>query len=250
MHAGLGGHKADWDQLGEFDPLWAILSDPAKKYGRWDETAFFQTGEDEIASVLASASSLGYPRAFGRALDFGCGVGRLARALAGRFAEVKGVDVSESMIRRARELNAHLRNCAFLVNDRPDLALFPDGHFDFGYSNIVLQHLPSRGMIYAYVGEFIRTLAPGGLLVFQLPSRLPLLVRLQPRRTLFSLLRALGVSQRTLYWKLGLHPIRMRRIGRPAMEAFLARHGRILHVETTRDPYFPVESSVYFVTRS
>lgn len=249
MH-GLGKHKSEWDQLGEFDPLWAILSEPSKKFGKWDATAFFQTGEEEVASVLATAAAFGFPKSFGTALDFGCGVGRLARAMAGRFAEVKGVDVSESMIEQARQLNGELPNCEFLVNDRADLAHFPDRYFDFIYSNIVLQHMPSRSMIFAYVREFIRTLAADGLLVFQLPSSLPLLVRLQPRRTLFSVLRTLGVPARTLYWKFGLHPIRMRHVPRPVMEGFLRREARILHVETTRDPYFPVESSGYYLTRA
>jgi ubiquinone/menaquinone biosynthesis C-methylase UbiE len=243
-------YKTEWDQLGEIDPLWAILSDPSKKFGKWDEASFFKTGEEEIDGVLRLAAGLGYPRKFTRALDFGCGVGRLARSMAQRFGEVKGVDVSESMIRKARDMNINYQSCEFLVNDRDTLELFADNYFDFIYSNIVLQHLPDRRMVFGYISEFLRTLIPGGLIVFQIPNSLPFLVRLQPRRTLFTVLRMIGVTERTLYWKFGLHPIRMIHVPRSVMETFLAeKSAEILYVETAHDQYFPVESSIYYLTK-
>jgi hypothetical protein len=40
----LSRHKREWEDLGAVDPLWAILSDNQKKFGRWDLEEFFQTG--------------------------------------------------------------------------------------------------------------------------------------------------------------------------------------------------------------
>ena len=40
----LTGSQELWDGHARRDPLWAILSDPAKKGGRWDTERFFQTG--------------------------------------------------------------------------------------------------------------------------------------------------------------------------------------------------------------
>ena len=57
------------------------------------------------------------------------------------------------------------------LNPVSDLRLFPDDHFDFIYSNIVLQHM-EPGYSRKYIQEFIRILVPGGLVVFQLPSEL------------------------------------------------------------------------------
>ncbi len=244
-------HKAEWDELGKSDALWAILSDPERKYGGWDEEAFFTTGEREIESVIERIVKLGFSGPYGSALDFGCGVGRLTRALASRFDTVTGVDVSDAMIEKAKAMHATYPNCTFLVNPQEDLRIFPDGRFNLIYSNIVLQHLPSVEMILRYVREFIRLLAPGGIAVFQLPSKLPFLLRLQPRRTLFRLLRSLGVSDRTLYWRLGLHPISMRHVPRDEMVSFLTTSGgSLMNVQTVRDDYFPVESSIYYVTKS
>ena len=106
-----------------------------------------------------------------RALDFGCGVGRVTRALAVYFKEVRGVDISETMVKLAQQYNQRFNNCSFYHNARTDLSLFPSKSFSFVYSSIVLQHIPPA---YSknYIREFIRILADGGLAVFQVPSEL------------------------------------------------------------------------------
>jgi SAM-dependent methyltransferase len=76
------------------------------------------------------------------------------------------------MIEIAKELNKHGDRCRYVLNTRGDLSVFADGYFDFIYSNITLQHMPP-GLMKAYVAEFLRTLAPEGVLVFQLPARPP-----------------------------------------------------------------------------
>jgi len=158
-----------WDELGRQDPLWAILTNPAKKGKKWDKEEFFQTGEYDIKSVLdyTGALKLRYPRA--RALDFGCGVGRLTQALCNHFQECWGVDIAQSMIDFARQYNQHGSRCKYYVNESDDLGLFEDDSFDFIYTNIVLQHIdPSYSK--NYIKEFLRTLRPTGVVIFALPS--------------------------------------------------------------------------------
>ncbi len=162
--------QENWNKFGENDPLWGILAWPGKEQGGWDLPSFFATGEQEIADVLAYVDSLGVSCRRGVALDFGCGVGRLSQALAEHFHTVHGVDISPAMIAKARELNRHGERCQYHLNDRDDLTLFADDHFDFIYSNITLQHMPPRYAA-AYIREFMRVLKPGGVLVFQIPSR-------------------------------------------------------------------------------
>src|SRR5438034_9687481 len=105
--AGVGSsrHVRDWEELAELDPLWAVLSDPGRSGGRWPIDEFFATGEGEVSGALDVAANLGRPQEFEQALDFGCGLGRLTRALAGRFRRCVGGDVSPRMIVRARERN-------------------------------------------------------------------------------------------------------------------------------------------------
>jgi SAM-dependent methyltransferase len=166
--------KADsrWEQLGDEDPLWAILSANGKEHGGWDPDEFFLMGENDVEAIYLQAQAVGLRVGAGRALDFGCGVGRLSLALARRHEHVTGVDVAESMIARARAFaaNAAVTNVTFVAN-RESLLPLPSATVDFALSLIVLQHLPPP-MARRFIGEMIRTLRPGAALVFQLPGEL------------------------------------------------------------------------------
>lgn len=158
-----------YDALGAKDPLYAVLSFPGMEGNRWDPEAFFARGRDEIDTMLAKLADQGRSPKTGRALDFGCGVGRLSQALATHFDQVDGVDISTSMIAAARDFNRFGERCHYHVNTTADLSLFPEKTFDFIYSNITLQHIPPEASE-CYIGEFIRILKPGGLALFQVPS--------------------------------------------------------------------------------
>ncbi len=161
--------RKHWDRFGKSDPLWAVITRPDKRGNRWQLDDFFHTGEEDIAWVMNTIRSLGVNLRGSRALDFGCGVGRLTQALANHFQEVCGVDIAPSMIRLAEKYNRHGEQCRFYVNDRADLRLFDDATFDFIYTILTLQHMEPH-YAKAYLKEFVRLLVPDGVLVFQVPS--------------------------------------------------------------------------------
>jgi len=239
-------HQQDWEDLATVDPLWAILSDPSKRFRHWERDEFFETGAQEIAHVIHKARRLCSPRTYERALDFGCGVGRLTRAIRPHFRECFGVDISESMIRKARELN---HDCKFLVNVEWNLRMFPDCYFDFVYSSLVLQHQPDRGVIIGHIGELLRVLRKNGLLVFQLPSHIPWRNRLQPRRRLWALLRSVGLRSDLLYNRLKLCPIRMNWIRQDEIVRHITRFGGlVVDIEPIQQEGEPFVSCVYYCT--
>jgi SAM-dependent methyltransferase len=159
-----------WDELSKTDPLWSILTLPGKENRQWDPDEFFRTGDGEVTEALEFVRSLNIPIAHRAALDFGCGVGRLTQALCRYFEGCCGVDIAPTMIDLANTFNRYGEHCRYYVNPREDLRLFDDDTFDFILSLIVLQHMRPE-YSERYVRDFIRILAPGGVLVFQLPTR-------------------------------------------------------------------------------
>jgi SAM-dependent methyltransferase len=157
----------NWTALGSADPMWAILADPSKIGNQWSQEEFFESGRQDIRAILERLKSVGLPVSFGRALDFGCGIGRLTQALAEKFELVDGVDISDSMISHAIKLNQFPDRASYHLNKRGDLSLFASNQYDFIFTLICLQHMP-RSLQRAYISEFIHLLKPGsGVLYFQ-----------------------------------------------------------------------------------
>jgi SAM-dependent methyltransferase len=122
----------DWNNLGETQPYFAVLTEDRflrEQMSNEDREAFFASGETDIAQVFDLINFA--PKS---ALDFGCGVGRLTRALTKRVDRVAGVDAAESMLRIARES----------VPDASFSSTIPDERFDLIVSLIVFQHIPVK----------------------------------------------------------------------------------------------------------
>lgn len=177
--------------MGEVDSV--TLTAPKNR----DADEFFRTGEHDVATEFAFMESLGVEPNLGRALDFGCGLGRLTQPLANRFDEVVGVDIAADMIEGARTANRYATRCEFVLNERDDLAVFADKSFDFVFSLHVLQYM-SPSLAERYLREFVRVLAPGGIGCIQLTeySRNPvkrLVMEYAPLEELYWLLRHRGL---------------------------------------------------------
>ena len=158
-----------WDQFGKDDPLWAILADQDKRRNKWDRDEFFATGVAEIDDAMSYVTEqVGQPTP-GKALDFGCGVGRCTQALARHFSSCVGVDISSSMIELAEEFNQEPERCSYVLNTVDYLRHFADLEFDFVYSARVLQHMPSS-LAERYIEEFLRVTKRGGIVLFQLTA--------------------------------------------------------------------------------
>jgi SAM-dependent methyltransferase len=157
-----------WNRMASEDPMFYILTDPAKQGHGWNETEFFETGRRDVASSIERLQrEVGVPLRSGSALDFGCGIGRLTQALAERFERVHGIDISAAMVEQASAKNRFGPRVAYHTNTSDQLPMLADGSIDFIFSRLVLQHIP-RAAARSYMAEFSRVLAPGGVAMFQL----------------------------------------------------------------------------------
>jgi ubiquinone/menaquinone biosynthesis C-methylase UbiE len=158
--------EADWDQRARDNARYYVAT------GRkdWNDEEFFRSGrqtiEEEILTDMINICQGMDPRRM-KILEIGCGAGRVTRALAEVFGEVCGVDVSGEMIEFARRTLADKPNVHLYKNNGMDLSVLPEVQFDFAFSSIVFQHIPSREIIENYVREVHRLLRPGALFKFQ-----------------------------------------------------------------------------------
>lgn len=163
-------HSSVWNENAKRDARWAVLSEPSMIGKTWDDEGFFKSGVTDVDHFLNIAQLAGGSfDAEGEALDFGCGLGRLTQGLAKRFQHVTGIDVSEEMIRQAKELNRET-NITFIANAKPDLQVISSDSKDLVLSLIVIQHIPPPFST-RYLEEFARVLKKGSTLVVQIPSR-------------------------------------------------------------------------------
>ncbi len=157
--------STDWQELGSTDPYWAVLTHERFRTGRITDSArreFFGSGEEHVDSVMQTIrDSLVPDFAPTRALDFGCGVGRILLPLARRVPGAVGVDVAPSMLAEAKRNLAEQEVSAELVLGDDALSQV-QGDFDFIHSYIVLQHIPRvRGE--KIVAGLLERLRPGGV---------------------------------------------------------------------------------------
>lgn len=169
--------RQDWDRRAQENARYYV----ATGNQRWTDEEFFNSGEatadEQIRNDLDNIAAGRDPRSM-RALEIGCGAGRVTRALAGIFGQVYAVDISKEMVRQARRACRALPNVRIFRNNGKDLSVVRDHwwqrfgiggrpQFDFAFSCIVFQHIPSRQVIESYVRAVNRALRPGGLFKFQ-----------------------------------------------------------------------------------
>ncbi len=159
--------RQDWDARARENARYYVATQKTD----WTDEEFFASGEraveEEIETDLINICQGKEPGQM-RILEIGCGAGRVTRALARRFGEVHGVDVSGEMVERAQGALKDFPNAHVYQNNGHDLTVVPPGGgFDFAFSTIVFQHIPSRDVIENYVREVHRLLRPGALFKFQ-----------------------------------------------------------------------------------
>jgi 2-polyprenyl-3-methyl-5-hydroxy-6-metoxy-1,4-benzoquinol methylase len=160
-----------WEQFGRVDPYFGVLSQPrfrAASQAGPDRDEFFRSGVAHIERVFSIARDLAPNFAPNRALDFGCGVGRLVLPLARTVPEVVGMDISPGMLMEAQR-NCERADVANVTLCRSDDSLSQlEGSFDFIHSFIVFQHIPvGRGM--AITKGLLDRLNEGGIGALHFP---------------------------------------------------------------------------------
>ena len=159
--------REDWDRRARENARYYVASSQSD----WDDQEFYASGEETVRNyILNDLQNVcqGKRPEDMRVLEIGCGAGRVTCALARFFGEVHAVDISGEMVARAREATARFPNAHVYQNNGRDLDVLPQVPFDFAFSQIVFQHIPSRDVIQSCVSAAAKCLRPGALFKFQL----------------------------------------------------------------------------------
>lgn len=163
-----------WEEKAKLNPMWVVRT--TEEFLSGDLTSeqvakFFAIGEAKVAALIAP-----WLRAFPEpekvaVLEFGCGVGRMLKAVCKITPHCCGVDISPTMISHARKNlpdNVELR----VLGPNGDLPV-EDQSFDGIFSHQVFQHISKRSVLVKALSEFGRALKPGGKVKFNIDFPYP-----------------------------------------------------------------------------
>jgi 2-polyprenyl-3-methyl-5-hydroxy-6-metoxy-1,4-benzoquinol methylase len=173
LQALLDKTSRQWQHLGETEPHWSVLTHESyfQETFHLNRTAFYASGESEVKMLDATLARAGISRVnLSRCLELGCGVGRVTAALASRFEQVIGVDISTAHLQVADTYlkEKHISNVQYHHLNTIE-AIKNLGHFDFLYSRIVLQHNPPPVM-QRILMDLFNQLNAGGIAWIQIPT--------------------------------------------------------------------------------
>jgi SAM-dependent methyltransferase len=128
-----------------------------------DELTFDTSGKTDVGFVCSYLKGLGLKLQRNDMVEIGCGAGRMGKYFDKYFRRYTGIDISSSIIDRAKE---RCPDIDFRVANSLDE--FGDGSKDVIFSYATLQHMP-KWCVRKYFKEALRVLGRNGIFVFQLP---------------------------------------------------------------------------------
>jgi SAM-dependent methyltransferase len=159
-----------WERHGRAQAYYGVLSSDKFRTENLNDALlaeFMRSGSGHLDEVLSFIEGYFGPVARNRALDFGCGVGRVLLPMTQKFAHSTGIDISDSM-RAEAQRNADGAGLGNIVLARRlEDAEF---NFDFIHSVMVFQHIPvARGE--EIISGLLKRLAPGGVAALHINLR-------------------------------------------------------------------------------
>lgn len=150
--------RHDWDGRAVENARWYIASDVSS------DAEFTESGKTDVEKYLAKINREWLQES--RALEIGCGAGRMSAFLRLKVKSLVAIDVSPQMIEMARRRLDDDPRVELRVANGRDLSEFDERSFDFVFSYIVFQHVPKR-IVESYVDEVRRVLDDEGRALLQ-----------------------------------------------------------------------------------
>jgi SAM-dependent methyltransferase len=164
VEAGLAAERSSVEAIrAQFDTAARLAPEAAVALYSLGSAETLDRTTTEIVTLLHDCGLLGPEVAV---LDIGCGIGRIARALAPRVAGVTGIDLSPAMIAEATRRCRDIANVDFSVCSGTDLGDFAGRRFGLIVAVDAFPYLVAAGAEIAarHVADAAALLNPGGAL--------------------------------------------------------------------------------------
>jgi len=158
--------KEKWNLLAQKNAKYFVLTNQGQGI---NEEEFRRSGHFDYENLIKNddlvRSLIPNPKS-AKVVEIGCGIGRISEFIAQDFSEVSGIDISEEMVSQAKTRLCRIKNLHFFPTSGLNYP-FPNDYFDFAFSFIVFQHMPSKAVVKKNFEEIFRVLKPGGLAKIQ-----------------------------------------------------------------------------------
>jgi SAM-dependent methyltransferase len=161
-----------WEEKARENPLYAVMTVPeladadSKAFTEKQLHMFFSKGrglyETHVKPLIELLS--GGARNL-LVVEYGCGLGRILKAVAADGHRCAGIDISQTMLDHCKALVPEMRDLYLLGSD--GRCGLPGDSADIVYSYAVLQHIDKLSRYLLAVDEMCRLLKPGGILALQ-----------------------------------------------------------------------------------
>ncbi len=162
-----------WEDKARENPLFAVqsteemLDAPATDFSDEHLRRLFDRGRlllrEQIQPLLDARPE---PKTEILAVEYGCGVGRILRALIDCGYRCAGIDISPTMVEHCLRLAPEVEG-AYVLDDAGRSGL-PDGVASLVFSFAVVQHIATLSAYERALAEMCRILKPGGTLAIHL----------------------------------------------------------------------------------
>ncbi len=157
-------HKKKWDVLAQENDRYYVRSVNHEQSDEEYEASGKEDVDEHILNDRSLMERLGV-LSERNLLEIGCGSGRITRTLARHFMNIAALDISRTMLEKARAF-VDAKNVIFLESNGQDVPLFPNS-VDFAFSYIVYQHFPTEEAVLHSFRQVSRALKHGGLFKVQ-----------------------------------------------------------------------------------
>lgn len=158
-----------WEKFAEVNAEFYILTDMKVDYSTpYGQKLFYDSGRYFVEKSFSSVKK--YLKNNDRAIEIGCGIGRLTFPHSEIFNEVFAVDISETMLRKLKNKagDDSIDNIKTLMpHEKWDISEY----FDYAYSFLVFQHIEDFSKIQHYSQRIARSLRVDGIAQLQFDTR-------------------------------------------------------------------------------